>query len=112
MERTIGEIPESMHGSLVAATDSCVAIGTLNSSDGQSRITLSDEGPVAKENETPIFEGVLDTPARKIAVCTVGGQPVLELNVGETRTRVKIWANDPVEPDEIDIFVSHLEFGP
>jgi len=44
MDRSIGEIPESFGGSLVASTSSCIAVGTLAEHDGTTRILLNRPG--------------------------------------------------------------------
>jgi hypothetical protein len=105
MDRSIGEIPERMAGGLIALTPTCVAIGTLSEHDGSTRVILDDgSGPPA--HGSPMFDGVMDTPGRKVAVCSVLDEVVLELAVAGERTRVRIWANDQVEPSEIYILAS------
>lgn len=54
----------------------------------------------------PTFDGVLDTPGRKVAVCSVFDEVVLELAVAAKRTRVRIWTNDHAEPSEIYILAT------
>jgi len=100
MDPATGVVPESMAGGLAASTPSCVAVGTLAQQDGTTRVTLADSFGPAVEGP-PIFDGVLETPARKLAVCTVLGAVVLETAVGAERTRVRIWVDDPAEPGEL-----------
>jgi hypothetical protein len=107
MDPTIGDVPESMHGSLVAATSSCVAVGTRSELDGETRISISDE-PLATEcasEQYTVFDGLLDTPSKRVSVCTVHDQPIMALDVPGTTTRVQIWANHDSEPDDIRIVV-------
>jgi hypothetical protein len=105
MDRSVGQIPESMAGGLVAFTATCAAIGTLSEHDGSTRVILDDgSGPPA--HGTLVFDGVLDTPGLKLAVCSVLDEVVLELAVAAERTRVRIWANDQAEPSEIYILAS------
>jgi hypothetical protein len=105
MDRSVGQIPESMSRGLVAATPTCIAIGTLSEHDGATRVTLDgDFEPEAQGN--PVFDGVLDTPSRKLAVCSVFDDVVLEVVVATERTRVRIWVNDQVEPSAVSIVVS------
>lgn len=97
-----GEIPDSMNQSLIAATDSCIAVGCRAEDDGETEIVLGDCSDV-DTGEQPFFDGVLRTPSRKLVVRTVLGVTLLEMPVSKTETRLKIWANDPAEPDRIAV---------
>lgn len=105
MDRSVGRIPESMAGGPVAHTRSCVAIGTRSGQDGTTHVTL-ECGSRHAARETPVFDGVLHTPDRRVAVCSVLDDVILEVEVATDRTRVLILANDYTEPDEIRILVS------
>jgi hypothetical protein len=97
-----GEIPASMNQSLIAATDSCIAIGCRAEDDADTEITL---GPCDKVDtgERPAFEGALQTPNRKLVARTVYGVTLLEMPVPTTETRLRVWVNDPSEPDRIAV---------
>ena len=105
MDRSVGQIPDSLMGGLTAFTPTCVAIGTRSEHDGDTRVTL-EENDGSSCRGVPAFDGVLDTPDRKIAVCSVLDDVIFELPVPAERTRVRIWANDASEPSEIYIVVS------
>jgi len=105
MDRTIGVIPDAMGGGLVAATSSCVAVGTLSEYDGETSISLSDEGKALGFDSTPVFDGMLETPSKVLSICTVLNDVLLELGVPSEKTRVRIWANDVSEPDNIVVVV-------
>ena len=107
MDRSVGEVPETMSGAAVASTTSCVAVGTLSEHDGETSITISDERPEAVLSLSIIFDGDLSTPDRNLAVCTVGDVAVISTAVPSPSTRVQIWANDRSEPDHIYIFTNH-----
>jgi len=92
-----------MGGELVAATSSCVAVGTLAEPDGLTRITLSDE-------ETPtdletVFDGSLETPTRTLAVCSVLDEVILETAVEHKQTRTRILVDHRAEPGNVWIVV-------
>ena len=97
-----GDIPETMAGRLVAATSTRVAVGTQYAYDGETSITLSDESVDAMDG-TLAFDGVLETPSRKMTICTVLNEVLLEMNVPTDLTRVQIWTNHPSEPDTIAV---------
>lgn len=66
-------------------------VGTLPSVDGTTHIRLAD-GAEALAAHMPVYDGVLQTPVRKLAVCTVPRDVVLELVVPTDWTRVRICA--------------------
>ena len=105
MDRSIGEVPESMNGALIAATPSCVAVGTLSEHDGETSITVSDEKPDPGLGLSIVFDGDLSTPARNLAVCSVDDVPVIKTTVSSSNARVQVWANHNSEPDSIYVFV-------
>jgi hypothetical protein len=43
MDHSVGEVPESMNKQSISYTDTCVAIGTLSASDGETNLILTDE---------------------------------------------------------------------
>jgi hypothetical protein len=99
-----GQLPETMRESLIVATTSCVAVGCLSEQDGETEFTLGASHEVDPRTH-PAFQGVLSTPSRKIRVVSVLGQPILETAVMRDSTTVRIWVNDPTEPDKIIIGV-------
>jgi len=105
MDRTIGEVPESMNDGLVSATSSCVAVGTLSEFDGETSITLTNDSIIDTPQGSPIFDGYIDTPSGKISICSVTDEPLIECEVSEPNTKIFIWVNDETEPDEIYIAV-------
>ena len=104
MDQTVGEVPESMAGALVAATSSAVGVGTLGEHDGPTSITLKDEvDPTRDAGLQKVFGGDLETPGGSIAVCTSEGEVLLESTVDSICTSVQVWVNDLSEPDCITI---------
>jgi hypothetical protein len=106
MDPNAGVVPDSMAGDAIAATESCVAIGTISEYDGDVAIALSDEGPPATfEGASPRFDGVIRTPSRKVAIVSVDNEAIVEIPVSLPKTRMRIWTNDPSEPDSIAVVV-------
>lgn len=104
MDPSIGQLPDGRAGP-IAATSTCIAIGTRSEYDGTTRISIGDMLASGSGRE-PVFEGVLETPGGRIAVCSVFDEVILEIPIELARTRVQIWANDQSAPSEIDILVS------
>jgi hypothetical protein len=109
MDMTAGVIPNEMGGKLVAATSSCVAVGTLAEVDGETTITITDEEIPAERGEETFFEGYLDTPSKKISVCTALEEVLIEVDVPSIKIGLKIIANHPSEPDRITIIIHYGE---
>lgn len=99
-----GDLPTSMNHSLIAATASCVAVGCRAEDDGETEIVLGHCSGVDTGKE-PVFEGLLQTPNRRLAIRTVHGVTLLEMPVPATETTVRIWVNDSREPDRIAVGV-------
>lgn len=94
--------PEFIPGRLVLSTSTMISVGCLANVDGETQVTLGSAVELAP-GVPLVFEGELETPSGEIAVSTVEGEKILEANVGSVRTGIRIWANRPVEPDEIVI---------
>jgi hypothetical protein len=101
MDPAGGEIPASMHGSLIAATPSCIAIGTRPEDDGETEIILG--GDRHGESDTLAYKATLKTPSKRIAVRSVLGATLLEKPVASTETGLVVWVNDTKEPNRITI---------
>lgn len=99
-----GEIPASMSGSSVASTDSCIAVGCRSDVDGDTEFTLG-QIPDVDPGHPPVFQGQLRTPNLKVVFRTVAGQTILETPVARRETTVRVWTNDPSEPDQVIVGV-------
>lgn len=99
LDPAVGEPPESMAGEAVAASGSCVAVGTLSEADGPTRIVLGD---VVTAEDEPLglrWTGEIETRGT-VAVTTVLGDVVLRAE-SPSRIRLEVWTNDVSEPDLI-----------
>jgi hypothetical protein len=107
MDRGTGEIPGSMGKTLVAATPSCVAIGTRSSTDGDTEIVFTDEKayPLSDSGFFMAFTGTIAIPRKRVDVCTADLRVVAGLPRSATECRVAVWTNDRKEPSRICIVV-------
>lgn len=111
MDPDLGEIPDSVSEALVAATSTCVSIGTLSSADGETMVQLGEEPPAKSiaGSSSPGFglalawKGQL-VAATRLAVVTVTGE-VLASSPAHGHARVEVWVNDALEPDVIRVVV-------
>ncbi len=86
------------------ATDTCILCGCQVDIDGETDIAFGSADEVRQE-WPPIFDGVLKTPGRKIALETVEGDQILAMATETTETLVRIWTNRPLCPDRVRIGV-------
>jgi hypothetical protein len=70
--------------------------------DGETEITLGSSHEV-DPGVRATYEGILETPSRGVAVLIVPNKKILETKVTTTRTRIRIWANDSWEPDQLRV---------
>lgn len=82
------------------ATDTCILCMCMIDFEGETALTL---GPASEvdANRAPVFDGILKTPGRKIVLETVWHDPLLEMATAGTETRVRIWTNRLMTPDEV-----------
>ncbi|HJR75239.1 MAG TPA: hypothetical protein VJ806_16565 [Luteimonas sp.] len=104
MDHAIGVLPDQITAELVAITDTCLAIGTLSASDGETTVTLTDDLDGLEVGKV-VFDGALSTPNHELSVSNVLNQKLLTMPVATHLTKVKVFANDVSEPDQIVIFV-------
>ena len=68
--------------------------------DGETLVLLG-RATELDPGEPPAFHGMLATPNRAVVVTNVERDAVLETAVPETRTRVRIWVDEPIEPEKV-----------
>jgi len=97
-----GNTPECSPPAPYWATSSCIAVGCLMYQDGDTEVCLGQMHEMRPKGR-PIFDGLLETPNRKVNVETAEGELVLQADVSAESTRVRIWTNASKEPDKIII---------
>jgi len=97
-----GKPPDTMRGSLIASTPTCIAIGCMSDCNGETEVTVGSAHEVDL-SEPHAFEGELESPSRTLAVSTVLRKTILKSPVLHSKTRVRIWVNHPSEPNRIVI---------
>ncbi len=106
------EIPASMDGRLIASTSTTVAVGTLSESDGQTVVWLTDETPNQEsEGVQLVYEGRLEGGLGFVRVIDVRGKAYLEWGDVPESFRLRIWANDPSEPDLVVVEIGRNELA-
>lgn len=107
MDCASGEIPETLNHRLIAATSSCVAVGTLAETDGETTIVLTNEigYPNSDEQLFLKFSGKVAAPGKKLDICTAHLTVIVSIDLTFEMADVQVWANDDCEPDRICIVV-------
>jgi hypothetical protein len=102
-----GMPPASIGSRLIAATGSCVAIGTQPAVDGPTTVLLTDEQATdtPPPGRTLAFDGLIDIPGGRVTIADVTNEIYTELRVDASRVRLQIWVNHQIEPDEISVIV-------
>jgi hypothetical protein len=95
-----GTAPECSPPAPYWATPSCIAVACLMYQDGDTEVSLGQAREV-NPAKPPIFDGLLETPNRKVNIETAEGELVLQSDVPTESTRVRIWTNARREPDKI-----------
>jgi len=97
-----GEAPEFVANMPVLSTDTAISVSCLPNMDGETHIILGNADEVGFP-EAPIFDGILKTPTNVVVVSTVEHDSILEATVPLRETRVRVWTNRALDPDEIAI---------
>jgi hypothetical protein len=100
------ELPESIGpGELVAATATCLAVGTMAEDDGEVSVTVADGPADGHDALSVVGEWVMDVPAGQIRIETVLGAQVLAWPAPGPRSLIRVWVSDEAEPDRVLIEV-------
>lgn len=81
----------------------CLVISCLYWNEGDTSITMGPYGELQEQFTPPEYDGILSTPGRKVVLHDVNLPEILAMDVESTATRVRIWTNHPVAPDEVTI---------
>ena len=108
MDSQSGVIPESMDGGLIAASDSCIAIGTIAEYEHQVEIEirqLPKDFAVSDTTLQCVYRAQVATPRRILAACSVYLEELVTAKVSGENAFVEIWVNDDKEPDRVVVVV-------
>jgi hypothetical protein len=104
MDFTAGRVPDSFERGLIAATETCVAVGTLSEQDGSTTIVLTDEfSSDLISDEVLVYENSIRVPGSALSVVTSWNEPVLSVPVLADQVYIRVWVNHPSEPNRIVI---------
>ena len=99
-----GDAPYPERGPLILSTPSCISVACYPEQDGPTEVILGKIEEV-DPGDRSAFDGDMETPNRSVVVSTVERETILELDVSDTRTHVRIWVSHPRWPDKVIIGV-------
>jgi hypothetical protein len=105
------EIPDWIPGELVAATSTCIAIGTRVGADGPTEVTLAEEGEALPAELVPAFaafEDELSIPSGHCLLTEPTGEEFAELLAPTRRIHISVFVDDQTEPEHIQITFRHV----
>lgn len=107
MDHQAGVVPDALGGKLVAATSTCIAIGTLAELDGETTVVLTDQ-PVQDlaNGEALVFDGTIVVPSRELSVVTALNQKLMSIPIDREDARLRVWTNDLSKPNRITVGIS------
>jgi hypothetical protein len=87
----------------VVASDDCINVSALRWNEGHTTITLGLFEELPSQAAPPRFDGVLHTPNYRVEIFDANMPEILSMKVPGARTRVRIWMNRPLCPDDVII---------
>ncbi|VVT04277.1 hypothetical protein [Rhizobium sp. EC-SD404] len=85
----------------VAFTEDCINVSALPWNEGETTITLVCFEELPPQATSLRFDGTLNTPDYRVDLFDANIPEILSMEVPSTRTRVRIWMNRPLHPDNV-----------
>jgi hypothetical protein len=98
-----GEPPVPVRGPMVLSTPTCVSFRCYPEQDGPTELVVGMLDDIGAPDSRPAFEGDLETPNRIAVVSTADWETVVQANVRNVRTHVRIWLSHPEWPKKVVI---------
>lgn len=99
-------VPATTAGSLVSATNTCLAIGTRSDVDGPTRVRLIDAtDEVADVPQVKAFDGTLAAKSHELTIASVDGHVYLRRELDDPSIGLKVYVDDETEPTDICVVV-------
>lgn len=100
----IVDVPSDTASGPVLATANCVTVWTLGEDDGAVALQLGDESD--RPEGTLIFQGMLATEGNKLALNDSGCNVLLSMDVPQSSTPVRVFANHDRYPTKVVCIVT------
>jgi hypothetical protein len=97
-----GDIPEFTADAPIMSTETGILVHCLPDMDGDTTVTLGKAENVGQVGP-PVFDGIIKLPTKNLMVATVEDDGILFDTVPTVETRIRIWTNRALDPDDIVI---------
>lgn len=104
MDYVSGYPPSSFANALVATTDTCVAVGALPDSEGETSIAVVLGAFEPAEKLSLRYEGVLHVKGPYLSLVNAMNQELGSIRFDSANANVQVWTDDPRVPSRI-VFV-------
>lgn len=108
MDPDSGVVPDSMEGKLVSNTESCIAVGTRATVDGETEVVFRNSA-LPRAGLMRAFQGTVATPNQTLSICTIYGDVLLKKKVNVSKSAIEIWVDDETEPSTIEVHTEATE---
>ena len=105
MDHSVGVPPDSLGSAIVAATPTCIAIGTVSEFDHSVSIAITDNYEAKNIGLVKVHAGVLSVPTMNLSLVNTANAILATAGVDSTSTSIEVWVDDQREPTEIVIYV-------
>lgn len=97
-----GEPPEHLDNALVHYSGSCVSVGCFLEIDGTTEISLGGAAEFTLSSAFHLaFDGMIATPSRKLIISDLDTVGLIDADVLDQNSRVRIWVNDLAMPNRV-----------
>lgn len=97
------DIPIEYGADGIFGSNECLVVTCLYWNDGDTKITLGALDEISPQSMPLRFDGILQTPLRRVVLFDVNIPEILSADVQSMHTRVRIWTNHHSQPDEVVI---------
>jgi hypothetical protein len=90
----IADVPNEDYGNAapVWSIPTCLVVCCLIDCEGETDITVGAVTDILQQHK-PVFDGILETPSRKLVLDLVSQEKVLEVGVPSPKNRVRVWTD-------------------
>ncbi len=92
--------PEHVWGNMINYNRTSVSVGCYPEIDGETEFQLGRALEVSTDFDQ-VFDGTIETPNRTLIISTVEGTILLEDEVPEMETRVRVWLSRLRWPEKV-----------
>ena len=96
--------PAQFEDVAVRANEAFVTIRCQMAQFGDTDVSVIETGDDVP-SRTPVLDTVIMTPSKTVSVTDAELMPIAESSVSSGRTRIRVWTNRSLEPDQISIAI-------